>query len=42
MIDRRCPMREIAYQDIVETVRQLCIEANCVLPEDVCSAICAA
>ena len=35
-------MREIAYQDIVETVRQLCIEANCVLPEDVCSAICAA
>ena len=32
-------MREIAYQQIVETVRELCIEANCHLPEDVRQAI---
>ena len=27
-------MREISYQDIVETVRQLCIDANRILPDD--------
>ena len=27
-------MREISYQDIVETIRQLCIDANRVLPDD--------
>ena len=32
-------MREIQYQQIVETVRDLCIEANCHLPEDVKKAI---
>jgi len=35
-------MRDIAYQDIVQTVRDLCIEANCVLPCDVREAICSA
>ncbi|MGM9606844.1 MAG: fumarate hydratase [Oscillospiraceae bacterium] len=32
-------MREIHYCEIVETVRALCIEANCQLPEDVKTAI---
>ena len=32
-------MREIQYQQIVEAVRDLCIEANCHLPEDVKAAI---
>lgn len=32
-------MREIQYQQIVDTVRDLCIEANCCLPEDVKDAI---
>lgn len=32
-------MREILYQDIVRTVRQLCIDANCHLPTDVRQAI---
>ena len=32
-------MREIQYCEIVETVRALCIEANCQLPEDVKEAI---
>ena len=35
-------MREIRYNDIVEAVRELCIRANCRLPEDVCAAIRAA
>lgn len=35
-------MREIAFERIVQTVRDLCIEANCHLPEDVCDAIRAA
>ena len=32
-------MREIQYSEIVETVRELCIQANCQLPEDVKTAI---
>lgn len=32
-------MREIQYQQIVETIRALCIQANCHLPEDVQTAI---
>lgn len=32
-------MREIQYSQIVETVRALCIEANCALPEDIRAAI---
>ena len=32
-------MREIQYQQIVEAVRDLCIQANCHLPEDVQNAI---
>ena len=32
-------MREIQYQKIVETIRNLCIEANCRLPHDVKTAI---
>lgn len=32
-------MREISYDEIVEAVRGLCIEANCRLPEDVKAAI---
>lgn len=32
-------MREIRYHEIVETVRELCIQANCQLPEDVKCAI---
>ena len=35
-------MREIQYQEIVEAVRELCIQANCQLPEDVKDAICRA
>lgn len=35
-------MREILFQDIVETVSRLCIEANCSLPGDVRRRICAA
>ncbi|MGN0968493.1 MAG: fumarate hydratase [Oscillospiraceae bacterium] len=35
-------MREIQYCEIVETVRALCIEANCQLPDDVKAAIQAA
>lgn len=35
-------MREISYESIVNTVRDLCIEANCALPADVQSALCAA
>ena len=35
-------MREIHYNEIVEAVRALCIEANCQLPEDVRAAICRA
>ena len=35
-------MREIAYQDIVTTVRDLCIRANCHLTEDVRHAIASA
>ena len=35
-------MRELQYNEIVEAVRELCIQANCHLPEDVCSAIRAA
>ena len=35
-------MREVQYQQIVEAVRELCIQANCHLPEDVKSAICRA
>ena len=35
-------MREVQYQQIVEAVRELCIQANCRLPEDVKSAICRA
>lgn len=33
-------MRDIHYNEIVETVRALCIQANCQLPEDVRAAIC--
>ncbi len=35
-------MREISSEQIVETVRRLCIEANCCLPEDMknCISIC--
>ena len=32
-------MRDISYERIVETVRDLCIEANCILPEDVRCAL---
>ena len=32
-------MREIHYQQVTETVRNLCIQANCHLPEDVKQAI---
>lgn len=32
-------MRELQYSEIVEAVRELCIEANCRLPEDVKEAI---
>ena len=32
-------MREIAYEQIVQTVRDLCIRANCILPKDVRCAI---
>jgi fumarate hydratase subunit alpha len=35
-------MKEIFYEDIVTLVRNLCIEANCNLPEDVRSRICGA
>lgn len=35
-------MRELLYADIVRMVRDLCIEANCNLPEDVRERICAA
>lgn len=35
-------MKEIQYGQIVEAVRQLCVEANCILPDDVKCAICAA
>ena len=35
-------MREIPVSDIVRTVRDLCIEANSNLPEDVCAAVRAA
>ena len=35
-------MREIPYSEIVNTVRELCIEANCALPEDVQKTLCAA
>ena len=35
-------MREIAFDTIVQTVRDLCIEANCVLPCDLREAISAA
>ena len=34
-------MREISAQRITETVRKLCIEANCHLPKDVKNCICA-
>lgn len=32
-------MREIKFETIVQTVRDLCIEANCVLPQDVRCAL---
>jgi fumarate hydratase subunit alpha len=35
-------MRTISYQQIVETVRSLCIQANCQLPSDLRSALCRA
>ena len=35
-------MREIPYSEIVNTIRELCIEANCALPEDVQKTLCAA
>lgn len=35
-------MREIPYSEIVNTIRDLCIEANCALPEDVQKTLCAA
>ena len=35
-------MREIKFETIVQTVRDLCIEANCVLPQDVRCALCSA
>ena len=35
-------MREIPYSYIVNTIRDLCIEANCALPEDVQKTLCAA
>ncbi|MCD8159730.1 MAG: fumarate hydratase [Clostridiales bacterium] len=35
-------MREIQYEEIVRLVRDLCIEANCVLPGDVREKLCAA
>lgn len=35
-------MREIQYNEIVETVRALCIQANCRLPADIKAAICQA
>ena len=35
-------MREISFDQIVKTVRDLCIEANCQLPQDVRQAICRA
>lgn len=35
-------MREITCEQITEAVRNLCIEANCALPEDVKKALCAA
>lgn len=35
-------MRELQYSEIVEAVRELCIEANCQLPDDLKKAICSA
>lgn len=35
-------MREITTQQVSELVKNLCIEANTVLPSDLCQAICAA
>lgn len=35
-------MREITCEQITEAVRNLCIEANCALPEDVQKTLCAA
>ena len=35
-------MREISCKDITAAVRQLCIQANCVLPEDLRRSICKA
>ena len=32
-------MREISARQITETVKRLCIEANCYLPEDVKACI---
>ncbi len=32
-------MRTIEFEKIVDTVRQLCIQANCELPDDVCQAV---
>ena len=32
-------MREIQASDVTQTVRRLCIEANCRLPEDMCACI---
>ena len=32
-------MREISAQQITQVVKRLCVEANCYLPEDVCSCI---
>lgn len=31
-------MREIKYQDVVDTVARLCIEANCIIGEDIVNA----
>ena len=32
-------MREIQASDVTQTVRRLCVEANCRLPEDMCACI---
>ena len=32
-------MREIRFDDIVTAVREACIKANTVLPDDLCGAI---
>lgn len=38
-LDRGADMKEVSFDRIVEAVRKACIEANCVIEEDVASAI---